>query len=34
MIGASDRQFEKDANTKNIRFTNVGVAFKQKKRSK
>jgi|LakMenE18May11ns_1017448.scaffolds.fasta_scaffold9867281_2 hypothetical protein len=34
MIGARDYQFEKDATTKNIRFTNVDVVFKQKKRSK
>jgi hypothetical protein len=34
MIGARDYQFGKDATTKNIRFTKVDVAFKQKKRSK
>lgn len=34
MIGARDYQFEKDATTNNTRLTNVGVVFKQKKRSK
>ncbi len=34
MIGASDRQYEKDATTNSVRLTHLDDAFKQKKRSK